>query len=171
MNKFKKSTSTVKGYSSSKIAKSEKNDCFVRALAAATDCDYDLAHEYVKKTFKRKKGKGVMFESSILDKVEKDGIELGDDMFALQVLGKSKITNQYKLYGELVNRMKTVKSFIKDNPKGTFILGVSKHAFTVKDGVLIDNRGEEFRPTRKVTSAFKVDKMTQNPPVVQLELF
>ena len=60
-----------------------------------------------------------MFESSILDKVEKDGIELGDDMFALQVLGESKITNQYKLYGELVNRMKTVKSFIKDNPKGS----------------------------------------------------
>ena len=61
MNKFKKSTSTVKGYNSSKLAKSEKNDCFVRALAAATDSDYDLAHKYVKKTFKRKKGKGVQF--------------------------------------------------------------------------------------------------------------
>ena len=45
---------------------------------------------------------------------------------------------------------------MKDNPQGTFIVGVSKHAFTVKDGLLIDNAGEEFRPTRKVQSVFQI---------------
>ena len=60
------------------------------------------------------------------------------------------------------------KSFIKDNPKGTYILGVSKHAFTIKDGQLIDNKGEEFRPTRKVESAFKITPEVTN---VQLSLF
>lgn len=171
MDKFKRSTSTVKGYSTSQLAKSEKNDCFVRALAAATNVDYDLTHTYVKEVFDRKDGKGVVFNGDTLNKVQDNGIELGDDMFAFQVLNSSRITNEYKLHGELVSRMKTVKSFIKDNPTGTYVLGVSKHAFTVKDGVLIDNIDEEFRPTRKVTSAFKIDKMSQNAPVEQLKLF
>ena len=53
-------------------------------------------------------------------------------------------------------------------PKGTFIVGVSGHAFTVQDGLLIDNAGEEFRPTRKVDSAFKITpEFTTN----QLSLF
>ena len=51
---IKYSSKEIKGYNSSKIAKSEKNDCFVRAMAAATDTDYDTSHEFVKKTFNRK---------------------------------------------------------------------------------------------------------------------
>ena len=55
---IKYSSKEIKGYNSSKIAKSEKNDCFVRAMAAATDTDYDTSHEFVKKTFNRKPNKG-----------------------------------------------------------------------------------------------------------------
>ena len=36
-------TKSIKGIQQSKIAKNENNDCFVRALAAATDQDYDLS--------------------------------------------------------------------------------------------------------------------------------
>ena len=53
MTNYKNSTSTVKGYTDSKIASSEKNDCFVRALAAATDVHYDTAHTYSKEVFGR----------------------------------------------------------------------------------------------------------------------
>ena len=96
------------------------------------------------------------------------GFELGGKSFRTKVLGSNKIKNSYKLYGEIVKRKKTVKSFIQDNPKGTFIVGVSKHAFTVKDGVLIDNVGEEWRPTRKVDSAFEIKDKNE---VIQLSLF
>jgi len=171
MTNYKNSTSTVKGYTDSKIASSEKNDCFVRALAAATDVHYDTAHTYSKEVFGRINKKGVIFNSTKLDSIAKNGMELDDKMFAFQVLSNERVTNRYKLHGDIIRRQKTVKSFIKDNPNGTFILGVSKHAFTVKDGVLIDNIGEEFRPTRKVTSAFKINNMSQNPPVEQLKLF
>ena len=41
----------IKGYQTSEIAKNEKNDCFVRAVAAATGSHYDTAHEYVKENF------------------------------------------------------------------------------------------------------------------------
>ena len=73
-----------------------------------------------------------------------------------KTLAEDKKVNYYKLHGQVVKRQKTVKSFIQDNKKGTFMVLVSKHAFVIKDGVLIDNRGEEFRPTRKVQDAFKV---------------
>ena len=84
-------------------------------------------------------------------------------------MSTNEITNRYKLHGEVIKRKKTVKSFIKDYAKGTYIVGVSGHAFTIKDGVLVDNVGEEFRPTRKVQSAFRIDapKQTSN----QLTLF
>ena len=47
---------------------------------------------------------------------------------------------------------------------------VAKHAFTIKDGVLIDNVGEEFRPTRKVQGAFSLNEV-ENLNDVQLKLF
>lgn len=158
----------VKGYKNSEIAKSEKNDCFVRAMATATGSHYDSAHNFVKETFDRKDKKGTQFMASTMSKLEDSGFAIDNKEFKIKVLPKSRVTNSYKLYGEIVKRKKTVKSFIKDNPKGTFILGVSKHAFTIKDGQLIDNVGEEFRPTRKVESAFKITPEVED---VQLSLF
>lgn len=158
----------IKGYGNSQIAKKEKNDCFVRAVAAATGSHYDKAHEFVKSNFARKEGKGTEFTSLIMMKLEEEGFSLDGKDFKVKVLPTERITNKYKLYGEVINRKKTVKSFMKDNPKGTFIVGVSKHAFTVKDGKLIDNAGEEFRPTRKVDSVFQI---SGNQVSNQLSLF
>mgnify|MGYP003134829444 CR=1 FL=1 len=149
-------SNAIKGYSNSSIAKKEKNDCFVRAIAAATGSKYDSAHEFVKETFDRKEGKGTEFTNLVMTELENKGFTLDGKEFKVKVLPKSRVTNSYKLYGDIVHRQKTVKSFMKDNPQGTFIVGVSKHAFTVKDGLLIDNAGEEFRPTRKVQSVFQI---------------
>lgn len=151
----------------SKKAKDENNDCFVRAISTATGSTYDSAHSFVKDNFNREDKKGTFVELNLKPNLKShtvDGIT-----FELSKVAKSKIVNTYKLYGELIDRQKTVKSFIKDNQKGTYIVLVSKHAFTVKDGVLIDNKGEEFRPTRKVTGAIKVDVNT--PISTQLSLF
>lgn len=169
MVNFKRSTNTIKGYSNSEIAKSEKNDCFVRALASATGSDYDTSHKYAKEVFERADKKGVYFTNAITNKLSKSGLDIGNESFDFDVLGKSRITNTYKLHGEYVARQKTVKSFIQDNQKGTYIVGVSGHAFTVKDGTLIDNFTEKFRPTRKVTSVFKLT--SKRSEAKQLSLF
>ncbi len=158
----------VRGYKNSQIAKNESNDCFVRAVASATGSNYDNAHEFVKTNFHREDKKGTQFTSVIMMKLEEQGFNLEGKNFNVEVLPTKKITNQYKLKGEVINRKKTVKSFMQTYPKGTFIVGVSGHAFTVQDGLLIDNAGEEFRPTRKVDSAFKITpEFTTN----QLSLF
>ena len=163
-------SNTIKGIKNSKIAKNEKNDCFVRALAAATDMDYDTTHQEVKDQFGRKNNKGTenhMIIGQMLN-AEENGLVIGDKRFSVNVLGKARTHNTYKLYGELIKRKKTVKSFIKDNPKGNFLVTVSKHALAIVDGKLIDNKGEEFRPTRKVDGAYSIkSKELDN----QLKLF
>ena len=154
----------------SNLAKSEDNDCVVKAFASASGTHYEDSHKFVKKVFKRKNKKGTMFIKSTLEKKQTPEIKIGNKEFKFKILPTSRVTNTYKLYGEYIEREKTVKSFIKDNQKGTYVVLVSGHAFTVKDGVLIDNPGEEFRPTRKVQDAIQLIRI--NDPVgKQLKLF
>ena len=158
----------INSYKESAKAKNEKNDCFVRAVAAASGSSYDAAHSYVKEVFGRQDRQGTQFVNSTMKTIEGKLQEFGQVKVKFEKLPKEKVVNTYKLYGELIDRQKTVKSFIKDNSRGTFIVLVANHAFTIKDGVLIDNQGEEFRPTRKVQSAYRVIEETIDP---QLKLF
>jgi hypothetical protein len=168
--KYSYASQEIKNYERSSIAKSETNDCFVRALASATNVDYDTAHSFVKEEMNRKNKKGTQNLEIVnaMKKFELNGLKVGSREYEVEVIKKPLLTNKYKLYGEYIHRQKTVKSFMKSLPKGTFIVCVSKHAFVVKDGVLIDNKGEEFRPTRKVLAAYAIDEKVVNK---QLELF
>jgi len=152
----------IKGYSNSEIAKSEDNDCFVRALAAGFEINYNDAHAIAKERFNRPDKRGTKNHEIIsgMKKIQEEGLVIGDVIAKVKVLEGLDIKNRYKLYGELIDRKKTVKSFIKDHQKGNYIVTVSKHAFVVKDGKLIDNHGEEYRPTRKVDGAYKISLPT-----------
>lgn len=165
---YQYASEVIANYKESVKARNEKNDCFVRAVASASGSSYDAAHAYVKETFKRQERQGTMFVDSTMLSIEGKLQEFGRVKVKFEKLGKEKIKNTYKLHGELIDRQKTVKSFIKTNPVGTFIVLVAGHAFTIKNGVLVDNQGEEFRPTRKVQSAYKVIEETIDP---QLKLF
>jgi hypothetical protein len=158
----------ISNYKESVKAKNEKNDCFVRAVASASGSSYDAAHSYVKDVFGREDRQGTQAVELTMNTLEGKLQEFGQVKVTFTTLPKEKITNRYKLYGEIIDRQKTVKSFIKDNSKGTYIVLVAGHAFTIEDGVLIDNRGEEFRPTRKVTGAYKVEREVIDN---QLQLF
>ena len=160
----------IKGYSNNVLATNEKNDCFVRALAAGFDINYNKAHELAKDRFKRPNKKGTRNHHIIeqMAFIEKDGIEVNGVTASVRVMDGLDIKNRYKLKGEIIDRKKTVKSFIKDHQRGTYIVTVSKHAFVVKDGSLIDNFGEEFRPTRKVDGAYKINVPEKT---IQLSLF
>jgi hypothetical protein len=164
------STQEIKKIATSTIAKSETNDCFVKALASAADVDYDTAHSYSKEKFGRQDKKGTMNYQIIktMAELQQNGMEIGSKKFTVEVLPTPLLTNRYKVHGKVYDRKKTVKSFIKSLPQGSFIVCVSNHAFAVKDGILIDNKGEEFRPTRKVLAAYALQ---EKPTYKQLELF
>ena len=161
-----------KAYSSfdSNLAKNEKNDCFVRALAVATGSAYETAHEKAKSSFGRPDKKGTPNENIVAQMLnyEMNGMTIGDNTYKVTVLGNKDTKNVYKLYGEKVLRQKTLKSFIESHPKGTYIVTVAKHALTVKDGEVMDWNSNKFLPTRKIQGAYKIDsKEVDN----QLKLF
>jgi len=165
---YKYSSQVIANFSQSELARQEKNDCVVRAVAAASGSAYEPAHAFVKEVFERNDKEGTFGVSVTINKIAGVAQTIGKSQTTFEVLPEDKKMNYYKLHGEVVKRQKTVKSFIQDNPKGTFLVLVAKHAFTIKDGVLIDNQGEEFRPTRKVQDAFKVEASVQTG---QLSLF
>ena len=103
-----------KAYSSfdSNLAKNEKNDCFVRALAVATGSAYETAHEKAKSSFGRPDKKGTPSENIVTQMLnyEMNGMTIGDNTYSVSVLGNKDTKNVYKLYGEKVLRQKTLKS-------------------------------------------------------------
>lgn len=148
----------------------EKNDCSVRAIATAVGVEYNDAHVYMNKVLKRVNRKGATnMVGNIMRESKKNPVqEIAGKKFEYEYIQRAQLKNVYKLYGEQVARKKTVKSFMDTFRKGTYLVFVSNHVFTVKDGVLVDNAGEEFRPTRKVIDAVKVNLKEEN---AQLELF
>lgn len=153
-----------------KIAKAEKNDCVVRSIASATGVSYRTAHKFCKEEFGRedKKGTNTLLLTTRFLKAEKEGLEIGNKKFSVRKLSKSEVKNKYKLYGEEIWRQKTLKSFVKSNPKGTYIVLVAKHALTLKDGELMDWESNKFEPTRKVVDVYKLE---EKPQSIQLSLF
>lgn len=164
-------TNSKYGAFNSQIAKNENNDCFVRALAIAAEVDYDTAHQTAKEVFKRQDKKGTMgaMISAAFLRAEEAGMQIGKNLIAVTVLGKTHIKNRYKLHGNIIWRQKTLKSFIETHQKGTYIVTVAGHALTVKDGELMDWANMAYKPTRKVQAAYQI--AVQNNQPVQLSLF
>ena len=148
-------------------ARSEKNDCVVRAVANACDVNYDQAHKYVADTFGRKKGQGTQLFTMLL-KTNKEMVfdEVGQlNMFEQGVKRTVKhIGDMPKNGGKLFNpKYKhkkvayTVKEFAQRFKTGNYILTVAKHALAIKDGVVVDNSNYQVGGYRRpVESAFMV---------------
>lgn len=155
----------------SEIAKGEKNDCVVRAIANAFEISYNTAHKFTKDTFKRKDRKGTF-------NVRRELIKLKEVMFKAEgqldlfdpVLEKKfnvkHIGDRPKDGGTLQNDdykhkavAYTVKTFMQKFKRGTYFILVHKHALVIKDGVLIDNGNYRFDGYRRpVETAFKITK-------------
>ena len=145
--------------SGSSLAKNEKNDCSVRALANAFNITYDTAHMFAATKLERKVKKGLKGMFSKLDL-------LGEVTFELFSNTLFPETRTYKLDGKLKPRNPdythksvqfTVKTFCSKFNKGTYIVIVNKHALCVKDGIVIDNPNYKFTGYRRVVeSSFRV---------------
>ena len=154
---------------SSEVAKREKNDCAVRAIANACEVNYSQAHKYVSEKFDRKKGKGTKMFMSTLDKInfmrfdQVGQLSMFDegDVRSINCVGKAP-----KQGGKLVNpKYKhkpvafTVKEFAQKFKRGSYILAVKGHALAVKNGVIIDNKDKQFGGYRRVVeAAYQVEK-------------
>jgi hypothetical protein len=138
------------GYSESVIAKSETNDCFVRAVASSFDVPYDDAHAWVKHKFDRKDRKGTRWVSSKLATMQTNGETFNDRKI-------SGIEN-LRSYDVVNRKMKrtTLNQFIKKYSTGTYILIVRGHAFTLKNGSVIGNKSDATSMKKIVHEAFEI---------------
>ena len=152
---------------SSAIAKEERNDCVVRAIANACDVNYDQAHKYCVETFDRKKGKGTQLFTTLL----KTNTEMVFDNVGQLSLFEDGVRRTVKHLGDmpkLGGKLKnpkykhkpvayTVKEFAQRFNKGNYIISVAKHALAIKDGVVVDNGNYQVGGYRRpVASAFIV---------------
>ena len=151
----------IKGYSESETARRETNDCVVRAFASSFEVSYDYAHKFVADEFGRKPRKGTYGTISKL-------VKMADSLF--KVNGKKvcpvgirhndnmlrSLMYDVKVKGEIKKRNMTVGTFVKQNPKGTFFVLVRRHAFTIKDGVVIGNPEDAIKTKRPMRCAFEI---------------
>ena len=151
----------IKGYDESSIAKGETNDCVVRAFASSFEVSYDYAHKYVRENFNRINRQGTYGTVHKMRQIAEDRRQI--NYKKVKCLGtKTSDYGQYSLKYQVktkegvVKRDMTVGTFAKQNPLGTFFILVSRHAFTIKDGVVIGNYEDSTKKKRVIKFAFEV---------------
>ena len=145
----------------SSLAINEKNDCAVRAFANAFNITYDTAHLFAADKFARKAKKGVKGMFITLSQLGFATFDLFQDSlfpetktYSIHPIARNNerigIVNTDYTHKK-VNH--TVKTFCSKFNKGTFIVTVSKHALTIKDGIVIDNPNYKFEGYRRIVES------------------
>jgi len=144
------------GYSESKIAQSESNDCVVRAIASSFEMHYDEAHDFVASKWFRVNRQGTRnFVGGMRSMIDK-GVLINGKSFSN--LGDQHGSMKYdvKVKGQIVKRNMTTGTFIKKFPKGRYLVVVSGHAFSIIDGVVVGNPGDSKMKKRVILYSWKV---------------
>ena len=148
------SSSWIIGYSDSKIAKSETADCVVRSFASAFKVDYDSAHQFVSTKFNRKPRKGTARFVPIMNGMSYSAQNLWGKTLRRLGNGNSKNSMMYSEGSKMRNM--TTFQFLRKYPKGTYMVTVSGHAFTISNGVVIGNHEDVLKTKRVILHAWEV---------------
>ena len=149
------SSVAIKGINDSGLAKSETNDCVVRAFASAFNVTYDFAHKKVAEIFGRKNGQGTYCFSLGMRSLESKGISINRKK--VKTISKDvNLSYWIKVKGVNTLRNMTTAKFLEDYPKGTYIVTVKGHAFTIKDGVVIGNPEDATKRKKTIYGAWKI---------------
>jgi len=145
---YTSTSKAIKGYSESLLAKSERADCVVRAIASAYDLEYNKAHQWVSDKFKRKFRKSTFGLPIGMDRMSTDNTRFNykktktiDPKYLTTNNGKSKMT---------------VGTFVKEYNRGTYIIRVARHAFTIKDGSVIGNPEDATKLKKIIKNCWKI---------------
>ena len=160
---YTKTSDAIVGYEQSQLAKTESNDCVVRAWASAFEMDYESAHKFIEERFGRKNRKGTFRFNSVMNKIGLTRTLVNNRY--LNILGEMvcnglsySLSYDVKVKGVTKKRKMTVGTFAKKYPKGTYIMSIRGHAFTIKNGVVIGNENDATRLKAVVEQAWEVVK-------------
>lgn len=183
MKNLVKCNNTWKATAKERNAKNENNDCGVRAIASATGKSYDVAHKFAEEFLERKPRKGTFIYLFKEERVQKEMAKtLGVKVKALHYVAKREMWQlksgkvvkrkpvkgtpcksvwreqgeaMWTKYNETVARM-TTKTFLKEFPKGTYLVTVAKHCFTIKDGVIYGNGSDATKLKARLLQAWEI---------------
>ena len=148
------SSSYIIGYSDSKIAKSETADCVVRSFASAFQTTYDEAHQFVAAKFNRQNRRGTARFVPIMNGMANHGTNLWGK--TLKRIGNGNSKNSMTYTDKGVTRNMTTFQFLKKYPKGTYMVTVRQHAFTIHNGVVIGNHEDVLKTKKVILHAWEV---------------
>lgn len=150
------STDVIRDFNSSIIAKSETNDCVVKAIAVIYGCTYDMAHETAKHDMDRKDREGVQMMTLInwIMKVQWCERVLTEQP-KISFLPSPKTVKIIKKTGKKIFHKMTVGTFIKQYPTGRYFVIVKGHIFAVVDGEILGNPNDAIKLKTIVHHAFK----------------
>jgi hypothetical protein len=138
----------IKGYADSALAKSETNDCVVRAIASAFDIEYFKAHKWVADKFNRKPKKGTFGFPIGMNR-------MSDNKTRMNYKSTKTIDPKHLTTNNGKSKM-TVGTFAKEYNIGTYIIRVDRHAFTIKDGSVIGNPEDATKLRKIIKNAWKI---------------
>ena len=160
---YTKTSDAIVGYEQSQLAKTESNDCVVRAWASAFELPYENAHKIIEEQFQRKFKKGTMRFNSKMNQLSKMRALYNDKY--LKILGEQTLSGlsyslayDVKVKGVTKKRKMTVGTFAKKYGTGTYIISIRGHAFTMKNGVVIGNQNDAKRLKAVIEQAWEVVK-------------
>jgi hypothetical protein len=143
------------GYNESVTAKSERNDCVVRAVASTFGLKYDTAHKFVAEEFDRQPRKGTF----------RTAVKLSNRDNILGTKYKIIPKQDLKYPGSARHQMNgggptaiTLNIFLEKYPKGKYLVIKKRHAFSIIDGVVIGNSSDGSRLRAKILFALKVEE-------------
>ena len=154
--KYISTKDAIIGYSDSVIAKTETNDCVVRAISSAFEMHYDEAHQFVKVKFGRKDRKGTAFFVGGLRRMINDKVKINGKSFQTMGNEYGHVSYEVKVKGQMVKRNMTTGTFIKKYPVGKYLVVVRGHAFSIIDGAVVGNASDATMKKRVINNAFKV---------------
>jgi hypothetical protein len=144
------------GYSDSTIAKTETNDCVVRAISSAFEMHYDESHQLVKVKFGRKNREGTRNFVGGLRCMINDKVKINDKLFETMGNEYGHVSYEVKVKGQMVKRNMTTGTFIKRYPVGKYLVVVRGHAFSIIDGQVVGNTSDATMKKRVINNAFKI---------------
>ena len=149
------SSVAIKGCNESSLAKSESNDCVVRAFASAFELDYETAHDKVSKIFGRQNRKGTAGFRFKMNSLSENSISINEKSIT-PVKGDVNLMYWVMVKGVRTLRNMTTAHFLKTFATGTYIIQVKAHAFTIKDGVVIGNPSDATSRKKVILNAWKI---------------
>jgi hypothetical protein len=144
------------GYSDSTIAKTESNDCVVRAIASSFEMSYDESHKFVAKIWFRRNREGTRNFVGGLRHMINNKVKINGKLFETMGNEYGHVSYEVKVKGQMVKRNMTTGTFIRKYPVGKYLVVVRGHAFSIIDGQVVGNTSDATMKKRVICNAFKI---------------